>query len=185
MTDKRKTESVGLMIRHKVGRGHAARYEAWLNDITAAASGSEGHQGAQIIRPLDDRGEYLTIVRFASATAADAWARSEERRRLVAEIADALDTPEKPEIRPGVEFWFAPPPGQRSAKPWKQWLVTTSVIWPISTLVQFLSIPFFEHLPVLGIWGVRQGIVTVIVVAIVVFLVMPRYVRAVAGWLYR
>ncbi|MCB2411031.1 antibiotic biosynthesis monooxygenase [Hymenobacter lucidus] len=184
-TNPPKSESVALLIRHKVKKGELVRYEQWLDEIVAIAAKREGHEGAQIIRPLDEENEYLIIIRFTSAEAAAKWTKSAERMHLLSKIADALDIPERPEIHPGVDFWFAPPPGQRTPKGWKQWLVTTSVIWPVSTLVQFLFIPLFTNFPMLNAWGVRQGIVTMAVVALVVFLIMPRYVRALAGWLYR
>jgi uncharacterized protein len=44
--------------------------------------------------------------------------------------------------------------------------------------------PLFPAVPPLGLWGIRHGIIASTIVALVVFVIMPRYVRAVSGWLY-
>ena len=88
-----------------------------------------------------------------------------------------------PHIETGIDFWFTPQ-GQPQALRWKQWLVTTSVIWPLTIVVPWLLAPVFAAVPWLGTGGVRQGVVAALVVALVVYVVMPRYVRLIAGWLY-
>lgn len=45
--------------------------------------------------------------------------------------------------------------------------------------------PLFAVAPVLGYWGVSHGIIAATIVALVVFFIMPRYVRAVSNWLFR
>ena len=58
------------------------------------------------------------------------------------------------------------------------------VIWPLTIVVPWLLAPVFASVPWLGAVGVRQGVVAALVVALVVYVVMPRYVRLIAGWLY-
>jgi len=102
---------------------------------------------------------------------------------LLAVIPDILERDDQARIESGIDFWFTPQ-SQPQALRWKQWLVTTAVIWPLTLLVPLLLGPVFDAVPWLGVFGLRQGVVAAVVVALVVFVVMPRYVRLIADWLY-
>lgn len=185
-TGKTSGESVTLLIQHRVRADAIARYEHWLRIIAAKAAEYPGHQGVHIIRPAAGNNEYSILIRFASVTDAERWTSSADRQRLLAEIADAFEREDQFHIQPGIEFWFTPPsPAQKKPAPWKQWLITTSVIWPLTMLIPPLFQPLFAALPVLGTLGISHGIIAATIVALVVFLIMPRYVHAVSGWLFR
>jgi hypothetical protein len=161
------------------------RYEAWLRIIAAKAAEYPGHQGVHIIRPPAGGNEYSILIRFASVADAEHWTSSADRQRLLAEIADAFEREDQYQIEPGIEFWFTPPsPAQKKPAPWKQWLITTSVIWPLTMLIPPLFQPLFAAVPILGTWGISHGIIAATIVALVVFLIMPRYVHAVSRWLF-
>lgn len=184
--DRPAGESVTLHIQQRVRADAMPRYEQWLRTIGAKAAEYPGHQGVHIIRPPAGGNEYAIIIRFATLADAQRWTESADRRRLLAEIGDAFETEDRFHIHPGIDFWFTPPsPAQKKPSPWKQWLITTSVIWPLTMLVPPLFKPLFAVAPMLGQWGISHGIVASTIVALVVFLIMPRYVRAVSGWLYR
>jgi uncharacterized protein len=51
-------------------------------------------------------------------------------------------------------------------------------------LVPPLLDPLFAAFPLLGAWGVRHGILAVVIVALVVFLVMPRVTHLLERWLF-
>ncbi|UCV02787.1 antibiotic biosynthesis monooxygenase [Dechloromonas denitrificans] len=177
--------SVTLLIQQRVRPDAIARYEQWLRTIAAKAAEYPGHQGVHIIRPPAGNNEYSILIRFASGVDAERWTSSADRRNLLAEIADAFERDDQFRIQPGIEFWFTPPfPAQKKPAPWKQWLITTSVIWPLTMLIPPLFTPVFAAVPVLGAWGISHGIVAATIVALVVFLIMPRYVRLVSRWLF-
>jgi len=179
-------ESVTLLIQQRVRAQEIARYEQWLRVITVKAAEYPGHQGVHIIRPPAGGNEYSIIIRFATFADAERWTKSADRQRLVAEIADTFERDDRVHIEPGIEFWFTPPsPAQHKPAAWKQWLITTSVIWPLTMLVPPLFNPLFAAAPVLGLWGISHGLIAASIVALVVFLIMPRYVRAVSPWLFR
>ncbi len=178
-------ESVTLLIQQYVRPEAIARYEQWLRNIAARAAEFPGHQGVHILRPPPGHNEYSILIRFASTADAERWTTSADRKQLVAEIADAFEREDRLEIQPGIEFWFTPSsPAQKRPAPWKQWLITTSVIWPLTMLIPPLFKPLFAAVPVLGSWGISHGIIAATIVALVVFLIMPRYVRAVSRWLF-
>ncbi|MFO1503937.1 MAG: antibiotic biosynthesis monooxygenase [Steroidobacteraceae bacterium] len=147
--------SATLLIQHRVRPGQLARYEAWLRHIVTRASAHPGHQGVHVLRPPEGGNEYSIVIRYQSAAHASRWLESAERRQLLEEIEDALELGDRVEIRPGIEFWFTPPPSvpaSRVAPRWKQWLVTTSVIWPLTMIVPLLLGPLFDSVPFLGQW---------------------------------
>ena len=175
-----------IVIRHQVALDQRDRYETWLRQIIAAAARFPGHQGVHIMRPADGDGTFVITVRFASEDAAEAWLASDVRRELVADIAPALANHEQIEIRSGIDYWFTPP-ASKAKQPtrWKQWLITTAVIWPLTMVVPAVYQPLFNLAPPLATWGIRHGLIAATVVALVVYLIMPRVVRAVSGWLFR
>lgn len=178
-------DSVTLLIQQRVRPDAVARYEQWLRTIAAKAAEYPGHQGVHIIRPPAGHNEYSILIRFASGADAEHWTSSADRKQLLAEIADAFERDDQFRIEPGIEFWFTPPtPAQKKPAPWKQWLITTSVIWPLTMLIPPLFKPLFAALPVLGLWGISHGLIAATIVALVVFLIMPRYVHAVSRWLF-
>ncbi|RZA03747.1 MAG: antibiotic biosynthesis monooxygenase [Proteobacteria bacterium] len=179
-------ETVTLHIQQHVKLSAVEQYEKWLPRIMAEAAKFPGHLGVHVIRPGAGAHEYSILIRFNSTSAAEAWLRSPQRKALLEEVADAYELRDHTEIHTGIDFWFTPAKASpRVAPGWKQWLLTTSVIWPLSTLVATAYRPLFQAVPLLGTWGVAQLLVAATVVALTVFLIMPRYVRAVAGWLYR
>lgn len=175
--------SVTFVVQHWVRRDAFPRYEEWLRGVVEVASAYPGYQGVDIIRPVPGDNKYSTVVRFVTFADAERWCKSADRPRLLAAITDILERDDEARIETGIDFWFTPQ-GQPQALRWKQWLVTTSVIWPLTIVVPWLLAPVFAAVPWLGTGGVRQGVVAALVVALVVYVVMPRYVRLIAGWLY-
>ena len=176
-------ETLSFVIRHRIKRGEEARYERWLNQIMPLAATYPGHQGVHVIRPTPSNDEFVIVIRFANIAAAKTWVDSPDRKALVAEISDAFVDDEVTELKSGIEFWFTPPSEKRPAA-WKQWLITTSVIAPLTMVVPLALRPIFAACPILGMFGISQIITAAVIVGLVTFLIMPRYVRLVRGWLY-
>ncbi|WP_346298659.1 antibiotic biosynthesis monooxygenase, partial [Halomonas sp. BM-2019] len=145
-----------------------------------------GHQGVHILRPPAGHHDYEIAVRFASDDDAQRWRESAERRELMATIQGDLQQAERVEIVSGIDYWFTPPtPVSKQPTRWKQWLVTTAVIWPLTIIVPLLWLPLFGLLPALDTWGIRHGLVAATIVGLVVYVIMPRVVKLVAPWLFR
>ena len=178
-------DSATLLIQHRVLAGNVSRYETWLRKIVARATEYPGHQGVQIFRPPAGGSDYSIVIRYDNAEHASQWLESADRRQLLAEIEDALEQGDRVQIQSGIAFWFTPEFAlSRPVPGWKQWLVTTSVIWPLTMFVPPLFEPLFVRVPLLAAWGVQQGVIAMVIVAIVVFAVMPRYVRLIGKWLH-
>ena len=179
-------EMVTLVVRHQLQADALAHYEQWLGRIIPMAARFPGHRGVNVIRPAPGGADYTVTVRFDSLKHAEDWLASDARHQLVAELDPWLDHAETLETVTGLEFWFAPAAASaKRARPVKQFLITLSVIYPLTLLVPWLVRPVLAGVPVLELRYVEHLIVTALIVGAMTYVVMPRYVRLVAGWLYR
>lgn len=176
-------EQVFFVVRHKVKPRYVADYESWLRRIMKLSSDFTGHLGVQVVRPHGTHQAYTVAVRFASHADAQVWHDSDTRRRMIDELTPMLAQSEAVEFVSGIDFWFTP--AAAAAPRWKQWLVTTSVIWPLTLLVPPLLLPLFKLSPLPLGRVLEHGVAAGIIVALVVFFIMPRYTRLLAPWLYR
>ncbi len=179
------TEQVSFIIEHDVKPESHAQYEEWLKHIIAEAATFEGHMGTHVQRPGPGSDLYVISVRFANRRDAEQWANSATRKQLIRDLEPLVKRPEHLDIKTGIDFWFTGATGGRSPKRWKQWLVSVSVIWPLTVLVPWLLRPLFKAVPFLHTNGITQLVVALIVVFLVTYVVMPPYTRALSKWLTR
>ena len=177
------TPSVAFIITHTIKAGEEARYEAWLTEMLSAVSRAPGYLGREVFRPAQGRRTYTSIVRFDAYDHLHAWSASETRNALVSRVSDLLTKGDVHEIRTGMDFWFTPEHAQ-PPKPWKQFLLVLSAIYPLSLLIPFLFTPLFRVMPPLTHPLIRGLFVAAVVVGLMTFVVMPRYTRLVKRWLY-
>ncbi|SFP60761.1 hypothetical protein SAMN05216567_107255 [Variovorax sp. OK605] len=178
-------ETVTAVIQQTVRRESVAAYEQWLKKVVPIASRFPGHRGVNVIHPAAGGLQYTVTIRFDSLAHAQDWFSSEARRQLVEEVAPLLDADEKVETRSGLEFWFHPPAGQPPAKRYKQFLLTVSVIYPLTILVPALLHRLLAPVPVVSTYWLEHLVASVAIVGLMVYVIMPRYTRLMARWLYK
>lgn len=177
------SKSVALIITHTIKAGEEKRYEGWLTDILSAVSSFPGYLGREIFRPAHGTRTYTTIVRFDSYDHLTAWVESDARKLFVSRVSDLLEKGDVHEIRTGIDFWFTPE-GVRPPKPWKQFLLTLSAVYPLSLIIPRLLSPLFRDAPILGHPLIRGLLIAASLTALLTFVIMPRYTRLVKRWLY-
>lgn len=178
--------AVVSVIRHSVMPGKDVEYEAWLREIVPIAGNAQGHRGVNVIRPHAGSRTYTIAFHFDVLEHLEQWLASEVWRRLNLNVQRLLREGDQVEIRTGLEFWFRPPGSeQEHAKPYKQYLITLSVIFPLTMLVPWLLTPLFQALPILRTPGIPHFLVAAVIVALMTYVIMPRYTRLMAAWLYR
>jgi antibiotic biosynthesis monooxygenase (ABM) superfamily enzyme len=160
------------------------RYEDWLKEIIPIAKQFAGHHGVNVIRPLGGAGAYTIVLHFDTIENLRNWLASDVRMRLIEKIRPFLQVDENIDIETGLEFWFTPPPGGKPAKAYKQFLITLSAIFPLTILIPWFLQPLFTWLPILDQFVIHHLVVAAGIVATVTYVVMPRYTRLVARWLY-
>lgn len=176
--------AVTTIIVQRPLKNQLAAYENWLTEIVPLAQTSTGHRGVSIIRPHGQNGEYTIVLHFDSETNLRHRLDSDVRKQLIEKVRPFLHSDEIIDIKTGLEFWFTPARGSKAAPPYKQFLLTLSALFPISLLVSQLLIQVIPVLSFLGIPLVRTFVSSLVIVGLTTFVVMPRYVRLVANWLY-
>ena len=175
---------VTTVILQRPQPGAVNRYEDWLKEIVPVAQQFAGHQGVNVIRPHGASAAYTIVLHFDTMANLRQWLTSDVRARLIEKIRPFLVSEEKIDIKTGFEFWFTPPPGGKPAKPYKQFLITLSAIFPLTIVVPWLLQPVFTWLPALALPGLRHLVIAAAIVAVMIYAVMPRYTRLVSHWLY-
>ena len=175
---------VTFIIQHKLHASHREQYEEWLRDVGREAERYPGHLGTNVIRPLDAHGQYTIIIRFDQYDHLQAWVESDIRRKYIRKVEPILEGGDRIEIKSGLDFWFTPP-GVRAPNRFKQFLITFSAIYPLTLLVPAGLAPLIDAVPLLGNLFISRFLVAGIIVWLMVYVIMPRYARALADWLYR
>ncbi|GAB3990219.1 antibiotic biosynthesis monooxygenase [Spirosoma daeguense] len=177
--------AVTTIIIHRPYKNQIPAYENWLKEIVPAAQASPGHRGVNVIRPHGNSDEYTIVLHFSSETNLRNWLDSDLRKQLINQVRPLLNTDEKIDIKTGLEFWFTPPKSNKTAPSYKQFLITWSAIFPLSLLIPWLLSPISSAIPFLSVPFVKPLLTSLIIVGLMTFVIMPRYVRLVAKWLYR
>lgn len=175
--------SVALIITHTIKSGEEQRYEAWLTEILSAVSSFPGYLGREIFRPTQGTRTYTSIVRFDTTSNLNAWVESGTRKSFVSRVSNLLEKGDLHEIRTGIDFWFTPE-GVKPPKPWKQFLLTLSAVYPLSLIIPRLFSPLFTVAPLAGQPYIRGLLIAATLTALLTFVVMPRYTRLAKRWLY-
>ena len=179
------SDTVTLVIQHDVRRDATAPYESWLKDIAQEGQRFPGHLGVNVIRPHGATTPYTVVLRFDSHDHLRDWVESDVRRRLIERARPLLRSQESLEIQTGLEYWFTPPTAKpMRARPYKQFLITLSAIFPLTLLVPWVLQPLIAAVPWLQWPPARAFVCAVLIVFLMVYLIMPRYTRAVAAWLF-
>jgi uncharacterized protein len=179
-------EVVTAVIHHQVKAGAEVPYEAWLREINLAAQRVPGHLGVDILRPPEGAGLYTVVLRFDTLEHLQGWLASETHQRLIAQVGPLLVYGNQIDIKTGLEFWFTPPtPGQKHPPPYKQFLLTLSVIFPLTLTMPWALQPLFKVAPIIGLPVVSHFANAAVIVGLMTYVIMPHYTRLVADWLYR
>ena len=179
-------EGATVVITHKVRDDKQAEYETWLEEIAPQCKAFPGHLDWHIIRPIRGLSENFTvIIRFDTAAHLQAWMQSPVRAQLIEKAKPMLAAGDDFFISSGLDFWFTPE-GAKAKVPlrWKQYLVTWSAIYPLALAVPLLVVPVLRAL---GVPANQYGdtlVITGIVVALMVYVVMPRYTKLIRRWLF-
>ena len=179
------TSGVISKITQRPLKDQKIAYEEWLKEIIPVAQGFLGHKGVNIIRPHGTHDEYTILLHFESEARLSAWLNSKERSALIKKVRPILHQDEAIEIQTGLEFWFTPQEGHKATPPHKQFLITLSAIYPLTLIIPYMLSPLFESKNLPGDPFIRGFIVASIIVGLMTYIIMPRYVRLVATWLYK
>lgn len=176
-------EVVTLVVKHRVKAGAEQRYEAWLKRTVGRAQGFPGHLGVDVIGGREGGLQIFTsVLRFGSIDLLQHWMDSPERLQLVDEATPMLADGDQVQVHPLNEFWFTPAADTQPPR-WKQACVTLCVILPLTSLLPLFYGPLFKAVPWLGGYMASTVVITLTIVLLVVYLLMPLATRLFAPWL--
>lgn len=174
---------VTVVISRRVKPGCEKAFEKFISGITAAAMTFEGHLGANVFRPSSPKDhEYQIIFKFDRASNLRIWEESECRRQWLARAESLRLEPAKIRVITGLETWFTLPSPKPIVPPprYKMAVITLLALFPLIQLANLILVPIFKPLPPL----LSSLIITVIIILLMTYVVMPRMTKLFSRWLY-
>ncbi|MCY1542687.1 hypothetical protein D9M68_784480 [compost metagenome] len=139
-----------------------------------------GYLFSMVVPPRREGEEFHIVQKFASRAELEAWKASEEAADWHARLRDVSD--HEPEYRIlNDNLWFsakAPPVAAPPAR-WRMAVVTWIGIFPTACLFIGLLLPVLMDVPFIP----RIAVLTMLIVAAMYYVVMPRLLRWMAWWL--
>jgi uncharacterized protein len=177
------TAPLTVVVSRRVRKGQQQAFEALSSQMTERASRFPGYLGTAMFRPASpDDPEYRIVFKFRDRETLIAWEESEERAELLEQIESLLVQPSEREVTSGIVTWFTLP-GQNPVQPppkWKMTIVSWLALYPAVTLVFVIFGDLLAKVPLL----VRTMIVTIVVMALMSYVLMPRMTKWFAFWLF-
>jgi uncharacterized protein len=183
MDDDTQNLPVTICILRRAKLGKEKEFEQLLSNIIASASEFPGHLGTNVFRPNDsDNPEYRIIFKFDLVSNLQRWEESQERRRWM-ELAEPLTEGDGTlEKFTGLETWFTLPAKKAIIPPprYKMAFITWLAIFSLINVINFLFAPILNVLPPL----VRTFVLTLTLVLLMTYVVMPQMTKIFSQWLY-
>lgn len=185
MVSQNSQPSITVLVSRHPRKDKEREFEQALSDTVNIALQFPGHLGVTILKPQANESEaYRIIVKFDSEEHFQHWYQSPEAHYWFDILASLEERPANLEIMTGLETWFTvnsvsvrpivPPPRHKMA------IVTWLAIFLLIVAINLLFGEFLALLPML----VRSFVMTVVLVALMTYVVMPKMTRLFSGWLY-
>ncbi|WP_299895461.1 antibiotic biosynthesis monooxygenase [uncultured Aquimarina sp.] len=171
------------VVRHYIKPEKQKEFEEWSLNIKKIASGFEGFLGLQSIAPPEDSNEYITVFKFTSIPALQAWMNSEVRKAEIKKLHLFSEKDAYLKHVGGIDFWFEGPEKTILSTPpkWKMsiltWLAVYSGVVLLSMLYHFL----LPNSPSLLI----TFLVTITLVPLLTWVLMPNIVKLFKRWIFK
>jgi hypothetical protein len=172
------------VIFSKVKHGMGDRYRDWASRIQAAQAKYPGYRGMYLQPPVGgNEGHWTSILRYDSAEHLEAWMNAPERKELLTETKDFIESEELMRLATAFPGWVPIDPMTGEGPPnWKAAMLVLLGLFPIVMLeTKFLS-------PILAGWNIHASlgmfISNVISVGLTSFLTMPWFVSSFGWWLF-
>jgi antibiotic biosynthesis monooxygenase (ABM) superfamily enzyme len=172
------------VIFSKVRPGMADRYREWAGRIQLAQAKYPGYRGLYLQPPTSGKdGHWTSILRYDSAVHLEAWMNAPERKALLAETKEFIESEALMRLSTAFPGWVPIDPATGEGPPnWKAAMLVLLGLFPIVMLeMKFLS-------PILTGWDLHASLATfignAISVALTSFLTMPLFVRWFGWWLF-
>ena len=177
------SEPVTVVVRRRVKPGAEAAFESAMQEFIRFALAFPGNRGIHVVRPSSsDSREYTVVHRFADERARQSFKASGDYREWMRRLRELTENEPYIEEQSGLGGWFTPPGAPRSAasSQLKMALVTFLGVLPVTAALLAL-------LPrLLPGWHPQavNVVMSILVVALLTWPVMPLLTRVFARWLF-
>ena len=175
-------EPILIAITVRVRKPQVAEFEPALTDYVRQSLAEPGARGVHCLYPPPGSAstEYGIMRSFANAHDRDAFYNSPLFKGWLTLIEPMVEGKSTRRQLSGLEAWFRD--GEPTPPRWKMALLTWPAVWFSSTLVRAILAPALgPNIPQF----VAAGFITVGVVVILTWVVMPFLARAARPWLLR
>lgn len=177
-------DPVTVTIARRVVPGRESEFEEWADRLTELASDYPGYLGAGRLKPGTSKvgpQDWHVVYRFENHASLEAWEASAERRALLDEGAELMETVGSQKVS-GLETWFSLPGKLLTSPPpkWKMFLVSGVVIYLLQVVEYTVFGRFVSDWPL----AVRLLFMSFPVTAIMTWFVMPKASVLLRRWLY-
>lgn len=173
-----------VVVSHFIKSGKKQEFEQALKQVIAKAKDYKGYEGIETIQVHNqDANEYILLVRFDTESNYNTWATSNTRKEWSKELKDYITKESEVRYQEGLEFWFSLPQLTSSKPPqkWKMAILTWAVIYPMVMVLSTLAGLYLDFIPLY----VRMLFVSMILVSLMTYIVMPRITSIFAFWLFK
>ena len=176
-------EAVTVVWSRQAKPGCQAALENVIERLAKAMATAPGYEGVVSLRPrVGHPPIYTMVAHFTSQSDLDAWVSSTIRGRLYAEAESVSVGGLNVQQAAGLEGWFQMP-GQPLVVPpprYKMAIITWLAIFPLLVAANLIATPLLPHVSPL----VRLLPVSLVLIALMTWVVMPRMTRWFRFWLY-
>lgn len=177
-------EPITILVSRCPRKGKEQEFEKALSDTIHVGLQFPGHLGVTILKPqLNEPNVYRILVKFDSATHYQQWHRSPEATHWFNVLASLEAQPPNFEIMTGMEAWFTVSSAARPIVPpprYKMALLTWLAIFPLIIGINLLFGAWLTPLPMV----LRSLVLSITLVWLMTYVVMPRMTRLFTRWLY-
>ena len=176
-------EGVTVVWSRRAKPGMQTSLENVIERLAKAMATAGGYEGVVTLRPQVGHPPIFTMVaHFASQDDLDAWVKSEIRGRLYAEAEGLSVGGLNVQQAAGLEGWFQMP-GQPLVVPpprYKTAIITWIAIFPLLVIANLIATALLGRVSPL----VRLIPVSIVLIALMTWVVMPQMTRWFRFWLY-
>lgn len=180
---ERPGSDVTEVIFSRVKPGMEDRYREWATRIQAAQAKYPGYRGMYLQPPVNGKagGHWTSILRYDSAINLEAWMNAPERKALLEESGEFIESEELMRLNTAFPGWVPVDPMTGQPPPnWKAAMLVLLGLFPIVMLeMRYLNLAQF---------GIHASLATFIgnsiSVALTSFLTMPLFVKWFDWWLF-
>lgn len=176
-------QPVTVVVSQLVKPGCEQAYEQWMRGIANEAIKFEGHLGINKIRPQKgSRPEYVTIFKFNCYANLKKWMVSDVRAQWLAKSNQLVQNPPDVQLLNGMETWFTLPGKPLKSPPprYKMAILTWVVVYVLFNILTYVLAPLIRFYPAF----VGQLLISLLMVVLLTYVVMPRITRIFYNWLY-